>query len=141
MLRVSDFIENWIWIIIFRLDMLEKLKFLVPLSIANKYCIRYCICTSTLVSRKNLNGYFGKSKDPDEMLQKVAFHQGLHFFWGQNNLHCQTEIYHNLEILICDPLQYMMDNPILIAFVCMGNPFSVQRLKCKYLDWLDQTAW
>ena len=31
------------------------------------------------------------------------------------------------EILV--PLKYIMDNPIFIAFICMGKPIQIQRAK------------
>ena len=39
-----------------------------------------------------------------------------------------TEIHHNLEIPTCDPLKYIMDNPILIAFISMGESIILQRV-------------
>ena len=40
-----------------------------------------------------------------------------------------TEIHDNWEILTCDPLKFIMDNPILIAFICMGKSIRIQRVK------------
>ena len=74
------------------------------------------------------------SEDPDETQHNAAFHQ---------DLHCKcllrlkqssgTEIHHNWEMPTYDPLKYIMDNHILIAFICMGKSIRIQRvsaLKC-----------
>ena len=61
-----------------------------------------------------------KSEDTDEMLQNVAFHQGLNFLLSSKQS-SGTEMHHTLKIPTCDPLKNTMDNPILIAFICMGK--------------------
>ena len=72
-------------------------------------------------------GTFANSEDPDEMRQNAAFHQGLHFLLRSKQL-SGTEMQYNLKILTCDPLNYTMDSPILIAFICMGNPSEYKGL-------------
>ena len=47
---------------------------------------------------KPVNGFFG-SGDQDEMLQNVAFNQGLHCLLTLKQS-LETEIHHNLEILM-----------------------------------------
>ena len=49
--------------------------------------------------------------DPDEMPHDAAFHQGLH---GLLRYKRSSEKY-NLEIKICDPSIYKMDQPKLIV--------------------------
>ena len=43
-----------------------------------------------------------KSKDPDEMLQNVAFHQGLHSLLKKTYFQGKTYIY-DLKSITCDP--------------------------------------
>ena len=52
-------------------------------------------------------GTLANSEDPNEMLHKAAFHQGLYFLLRKNIL--GTEIHHFKEILISKPLKYKMD--------------------------------
>ena len=59
------------------------------------------------------------SKDPDEMLHKAAFHQGLHCLLRQIQS-SETEVHHFIEILNDNSLKYKMDNFILIVSICMG---------------------
>ena len=68
------------------------------------------------------------SEDPDEMQHNAAFHQGLHFLLKSKQF-SGTVIHQKLEILTCDPLIYIMDNPILFAFICMGESIKIQRVK------------
>ena len=57
------------------------------------------------------------------MQQNAAFHQGLHFLLRSKQF-SGKEIQHNF-----DPLKYIMDNPILIAFMDMGESIRIQRVK------------
>ena len=91
-------------------------------------------------------GTFTNSEDHDEMWHNAAFHQDLHcltnsedFDEMQHNaafhqgLHCLlrlmqssgTEIHNNGETTTCDPLKYIMGNPNLIAFICMGKSIRI----------------
>ena len=45
-------------------------------------------------------------EDPDEMLRFVAFHQGIYF---KDNLQRKKYNFY-LEIITCDPSNYMMDH-------------------------------
>ena len=47
-----------------------------------------------------------------------AFHPGLHILL-RSEQSSWTEIHHCLKIVTFDPLKYIMDNPMLIAFICM----------------------
>ena len=40
-----------------------------------------------------------------------------------------TEVHNYLEISTCDPLKYIMDNPILIVFMGMVKSIRIQRVK------------
>ena len=61
-------------------------------------------------------GTLANSEDPDEMHHHAAFHQGLHCLLRLKQP-SRTEIHHNLEHFICDPLKCKMDNPILILSI------------------------
>ena len=69
-------------------------------------------------------GTLENSEDPDEMLQNVAFCQGLHFLL-MSKQSSDTEIIYNIEILTCDPLKCIIDNPILIAFISMRKSYRI----------------
>ena len=69
---------------------------------------------------KPLTGTLTNSEDPVEMLHYAAFHQGLHCLLRYKQS-TGTEIHHNWEMPTCDPLKYIMDNPILIGCICMGK--------------------
>ena len=64
------------------------------------------------------------SEDPDEMLQKAAFHQRLHCFLMILR-ESRTEVHDNKEISTCDPLKYIVDNSNLIALICMGKSIRI----------------
>ena len=53
-------------------------------------------------------GTLGNSEDPDEMPQKVAFHQALHCLLRQ--IGSSEKKYSFLEIITCDPSIYSMDH-------------------------------
>ena len=72
-------------------------------------------------------GTLANSEGPDEMLQNAAFHQGLHFLLRSKQF-SGIDIHHNFEISTCGPLKYIMDNPILIAFICMRKSTRKQRV-------------
>ena len=55
----------------------------------------------------------------------AAFHQGLHCLLRLNK---GTEICHNLENSTCDPLKYIMGNPILIASIFVGISTRIHRV-------------
>ena len=38
-----------------------------------------------------------------------------------------TEVQHNFKISTCDPLKYIVDNPNLFVFICIGN--SIYRIQ------------
>ena len=40
-----------------------------------------------------------------------------------------TEIHHAREMTTCDPLRYIMDTPVLVAFICMWQSIRIQRIK------------
>ena len=77
-------------------------------------------------------GTFSNREDPDEIPQNAAFCLGLHF--------CKVitvfreDKHQNKEILTCDPLKYIMDNPFLIAFNCMGKSIRIQRVEINFLS-------
>ena len=52
------------------------------------------------------------SVDPDEMQHNAAFHLGLHCLLRLKPP-LGTEIHHDLENFICDPLKYTIGSPIL----------------------------
>ena len=54
-------------------------------------------------------GSLANSEDLENMLQIVSFHKGQSFLAKKQSP--VTELYHNLETLTCDPLQWI----ILIA--------------------------
>ena len=68
------------------------------------------------------------SEDSVEMQHIAAFHQGLHCLQRSKQL-SGTEIHHNLENFICDPLKYTMDIPIFIVSICMVKSIRIQRVK------------
>ena len=70
---------------------------------------------------------FANCENPNEIPHYAAFHQGLHFLLPSKQS-SGTEIHYNLEIPTCDPLKYVMDNPMLIAFICMGKSIRIQRV-------------
>ena len=63
-------------------------------------------------------GIMANSEDPDEMLHKAAFHQGLHCLLRLSNLLGQKYIF--FYRLTSNPLIYKMDNSILIVSISMG---------------------
>ena len=73
-------------------------------------------------------GVLANSKDPAEMPHYLAFHQCLHFLL-RSKQSSGTEIHHNLDVKICDPLKQIMDYPILIAWICMAKSIRIQRVK------------
>ena len=66
------------------------------------------------------------SEDPDEMPHIVAFRQGL-LCLLRSIKSSGTAVNNYLDISTCDPLKYIMDNPILILFICMGKSIRIQR--------------
>ena len=44
----------------------------------------------------------------------------------------ETEVHIDKEVSTCDPLKYIMDNPILIVAICMGKPIKIQRNLLRY---------
>ena len=65
-------------------------------------------------------GTLANSADTDEMPQNADRMQhfiSLHFLWRQ-----KYTVYHNLEILTCNPLKYIMDNPTLLHLSIWENP-------------------
>ena len=72
------------------------------------------------------------SDDPDEMLDGVAFHQGLHCLLRQKNS-SEKEVQFCLEIITCDASIYTMDHPKLITCTCISNEkeesISAERVK------------
>ena len=55
--------------------------------------------------------FWQTSEDPDEMPPNVAFHQGLHWLlWSIQS--SGSEVHNHLKISTCDPLKYIMNNPI-----------------------------
>ena len=66
-------------------------------------------------------GSLANNEDPDEMQLNAAFHLGLHCLLRLKQI-SGTDIHHYLENCTCDPLEYTMDNPILIVSICMENP-------------------
>ena len=57
---------------------------------------------------------FANIEDPDEIAEVKTI------FRDRNTS--------NLEILTCDPLRYIMDNPILIVSIGMGESIRIQRV-------------
>ena len=76
---------------------------------------------------------WANSEDPDEMPQNVAFHHGIHCLPRKAHF-SGTEIHHILEIPTCDPLKYIMDDPILIVSNKMEEPTNIQRVPLSYLE-------
>ena len=70
-----------------------------------------------LYSGTPLNDTFANSENPYEMPKKII---RVSTFAGIKRSSA-TKIHHNLEIPSCDPLKYIMDDPILTAFNCMGK--------------------
>ena len=68
------------------------------------------------------------SEDPDEMLHKAAFHQGLHCLLRQNQS-SEKEIIIYLKTITYDPSIYTMDHPDLTASNLMGNSICPKRVK------------
>ena len=58
----------------------------------------------------------------------AAFHLGLHFLLKSEES-SRSKIHHNLEIPLCDPLKYIMCNPTIFAFICMGKSTRLQEVK------------
>ena len=73
-------------------------------------------------------GTFANSENPDEMQHNAAFHQGLHCLLRLKQP-SGTEICHNLENSICDPLKYTLGSPILVVSICMGKAIRIQLVK------------
>ena len=63
-------------------------------------------------------GALANSEDPDEMLHKAAFHQGLHGLQQQKHS-LGTKIHHSAEILTGNPFKYYMNSSIHIVSICM----------------------
>ena len=63
----------------------------------------------------------------------AAFYQGLHhqLFKVRNNLFISVsslfrkKIFRDIDILTYDPFKYLMENPIFIVPICMGNSISI----------------
>ena len=68
------------------------------------------------------------NEDPDEMPQNVAFHRSLCCLLKLIQ-YSGTEVHNFLEIPISDPLKYIIENLILIVFICMGESIRIQRVK------------
>ena len=72
-----------------------------------------------------LTGTLAKSEDPDEMQ-----YQGLHFGGIKTT---RTEINHNVENSVCDPLKYTMGNSIIIVSIPMGKSIRIQMVNFRLL--------
>ena len=73
-----------------------------------------------------VNGYFGKQRRPRWNID-APFHLGLHWAELQLNVH-----YMYLEIMTCDPLNHIMDDPILNVLICMRESISPKRVNPFY---------
>ena len=62
------------------------------------------------------------SEDPDEMLRHAS--SGSTQF-AKTKQPSEYEIQFYLNIITCDPLIYIMDNPILIVCICMGKSIRI----------------
>ena len=72
-------------------------------------------------------GTLANSEDPDEMQLNAAFHRCLRCLLRLKQPLGTGKI--DLENSTCDPLQYMMGSPILIASICMGKSIRIQRVE------------
>ena len=63
-----------------------------------------------------VNRYFDKQEDPDEMLHKAAKIK-------------KERIHHNLEILTCYPLNPIVDYTMLIVSICLGKSIRMKRAR------------
>ena len=72
-----------------------------------------------------LRGSLLNSEDPDEMQHYAAVHQGLHCLLRFKEP-SRTEIHHNLENSISDPLKCTMGSPLLM--INMGKSIRIQRV-------------
>ena len=43
-----------------------------------------------------------------------------------------TEVCNNLKISTCEPLEYIMNTPILLACICMGKSIRIQRINANF---------
>ena len=69
-------------------------------------------------------GTFANSEDPDEMQHHAAFHQPHHCF-PRLKQSSGTEIYKNLEISNCHPLNYIMDKSMLIVSMSIRKSIRI----------------
>ena len=72
-------------------------------------------------------GTLANNEAPDEMQHNAAFQQDLHCLLRLKQ-HSGTEIHHNLETSICDPLKYKIGYPIIIYHYVWENPSYYKRL-------------
>ena len=56
----------------------------------------------------------------------------------QSGIHClrrliqslgTTEVFNCLEISTCEPLKYIMNNTILVVYICLGKSIRIQRVE------------
>ena len=59
------------------------------------------------------------------MMQKHSISSGPALF-ANINTSPGTEVHNQFEISTCGPLKCIMDNPILIVFICMGKSIRIQ---------------
>ena len=71
-------------------------------------------------------GTLANSEDPDEMPHDAAFHQGLQCLLRQNQFSEKYNIF--LEILICDPSIYTINDPYLAVSNFMENSIGPKRV-------------
>ena len=76
-------------------------------------------------------GTLSNSEDQHEMQHNAAFHLGLHCLLRLKQLSV-TNLHHNLETSICDPLNYKIGNPILIVSICMSKSTRIQKRNCNH---------
>ena len=78
-----------------------------------------------LLNWKPVNGFLDAiNEDPDEMPHSVASDSGLHLLL-QLKQSLEAEIHYNLEILMVDPLIYIMKHPKFIVLNQMEEPISI----------------
>ena len=80
-------------------------------------------------------GTLTNSEDPDEMPHNAAFHQGSTLFVKVKLVTIlRDRKRHNWELTSCDPLKYIMEKCILIAFICMGKSIRIKRVNKKRVN-------
>ena len=73
-------------------------------------------------------GTLASNIDPDEMQNNAAFHLGLHCLLILKHT-SGTEIYHESETSICDPLKYKCTIPYLLYQYVWENPSETKALR------------